>query len=466
MRLNLNLLERLFIIFLILNSLFAICFLGGALWSAEKNTAILMDSYNGTNASVISEQIPGYQVVPLSDTTDGASLFDKLNDGTPLKEYKVTRSLSFAQTPFSFDKETFSSLVYTMRFPPEDIAITYRLGLFLVQFWTLFHILFIAECILLLLEIIRGARSNRNILRPLSDMTRQAQDLTSRISTSSPHEQSKHLRQLTGTISNIDATTLDQRLPVDEAQRELKDLAGAINNMLTRIDEAYRAQVRFVSDASHELRTPIAVIQGYANLLDRWGKNNQETMQEAIDAIKGESSSMKDLIEQLLFLARGDNETLQLYPEDFSASEMLEEIIKETIMINPTHTLQLKMQSDVFLKNADRQLIKQALRILIDNSIKYTPQNSEIAISLSREDGTARICVQDNGIGIDPESLPHIFDRFYRSDESRARKTGGSGLGLSIMKWIIDRHGGSIEVVSRKGIGTKTSILLPAKDQD
>lgn len=466
MRLNLNLFARLFVVLLLANLLFALCLLGGVLWNAEKNAVALVDSYARSGLAGTHAQIPGYEVTPLPETDIKAPLFKGLDIGSPLREYTVHRSFSCEQTAASLNREYLASLYYTMSLPDEDLAITFALGSFFLQFTPLFRVVLLAEGILLLLAAIRGAQSNRRILRPLSDMTRKAQDLTSRIATSSPQEQSKHLSRLAGTISTIDATKLDQRLPVDETQRELQDLASAINNMLMRIDEAYQAQVRFVSDASHELRTPIAVIQGYANLLDRWGKNDPETMQEAIDAIKGESAGMKDLIEQLLFLARGDNETLQLYPEDFSIVEVLEEVIKETTMINPTYTLRLQPESDVVLKGADRQLIKQALRILVDNSVKYTPENGEISVSLAREAGNARICVQDNGIGIDPQSLPYIFDRFYRSDESRARKTGGSGLGLAIMKWIIDRHGGSIEVVSRKDIGTKTSVLLPAQAEE
>jgi signal transduction histidine kinase len=129
-------------------------------------------------------------------------------------------------------------------------------------------------------------------------------------------------------------------------------------------------------------------------------------------------------------------------------------------MIDSLHTFRIKNNTPA-LVHADRQLMKQALRILIDNSIKYTPNHGEILVSVTDQDGMIRVAVQDNGIGIDPQNLPYIFDRFYRSDESRARKTGGSGLGLAIMKWIVDRHGGSIEVISRKDIGTRTTIILP-----
>lgn len=114
--------------------------------------------------------------------------------------------------------------------------------------------------------------------------------------------------------------------------------------------------------------------------------------------------------------------------------------------------------------HADRQLIKQAIRIFVDNSIKYTPNGNTIILRVEKKDNKVHIVVQDSGIGIHPKDLPHIFDRFYRSDESRARKTGGTGLGLSIAKWIIEKHDGYIEVLSRVNIGTRFTIVLPAKE--
>ena len=130
-------------------------------------------------------------------------------------------------------------------------------------------------------------------------------------------------------ISSIDANKLDKRISIDSSQEELKELAAAINDMLNRINDSYQSQVRFVSDASHELRTPIPVIQGYVNLLDRWGKRDEKTMQESIDAIKSETQHMKELVEKLLFLARGDNETIQLYREDIDICQIVEEIVRE-----------------------------------------------------------------------------------------------------------------------------------------
>jgi len=294
----------------------------------------------------------------------------------------------------------------------------------------------------------------RKTLRPIQELAETAQNLSTE-GVFAPEQ----LKVLAGKLDNINATRLDTRISVGETQSELKSLASAINGMLDRINESYRSQVRFVSDASHELRTPISVIQGYANLLDRWGKKDEKTLQESIDAIKDETANMKGLVEQLLFLARGDNNTMALQVERFELSAFADEVLRETQMIDGGHEYKSCVTS-VFI-NADKSLVKQATRILIDNAIKYTPPGKRITISVSSAAGYARLTVQDEGIGIAPEAVPRIFDRFFRADESRAKATGGAGLGLSIAKWITERHGGHIEVLSRLEIGTRITIVLP-----
>lgn len=451
MRLNLHTVFYALKVLLTLNILLCLAVLSFTLWKAEDHAAAIMKELAPDHGAITE-----YSFEPSPANPHGIELWEQLHKETPLADYEVLRRISF---DLRYD-QFLSALKYQMTFLEEKVTVTYDLGEVVDEYLYFLYGLLILEALILISGFIKGRRGIRRILRPLMEMSRQAQNLSNASAKGIPADEMKRLRELAGTISNIDATKLDKRLAVDGARSELQDLANAINSMLNRIDEAYRSQVRFVSDASHELRTPISVIQGYVNLLDRWGKNDEATTQEAIDAIKSEAENMKELVEQLLFLARGDNETLHLDLEVFDFSEMIEEIIKETQMIDSTHTFRVKESAKAFV-SADRQLMKQALRILIDNSIKYTPHGGEILVSVTEENGTVRISVQDNGIGIDPQNLPYIFDRFYRSDESRARKTGGSGLGLAIMKWIIDRHGGSVEVVSRKNIGTRTTILLP-----
>ena len=314
----------------------------------------------------------------------------------------------------------------------------------------------ILQFLYLILRAFRDAGMIRRTLDPITELTRTAQTLESVTKQLDPDK----MAALAGKLEGINAARLDTRISVEDTQDELKNLARAINGMLDRINESYRAQVRFVSDASHELRTPISVIQGYANLLDRWGKHDKKALQESITAIRDEASNMKDLIEQLLFLARGDNNTIALQTELFSLKQLAEDVVSETMMIDAAHTYVINTAPlDVL---ADKALIKQALRILIDNAIKYTDPGGTITVSTSADGAFTRLTVQDDGIGICPEVLPRIFDRFYRADESRARATGGAGLGLSIAKWIASRHGGHMEILSREGLGTRISIMLPA----
>lgn len=172
---------------------------------------------------------------------------------------------------------------------------------------------------------------------------------------------------------------------------------------------------------------------------------------------------MKELVEQLLFLARGDNETIHLHRETFDVCSIVDEIAREAQMIDGSHPIKLDLNAPAVI-DADKQLIKQAIRILVDNSTKYTPAGESIMLKVTADHETARITVQDNGIGIEPASLPLIFNRFYRSDESRTRGTGGSGLGLAIARWIIERHGAHFEILSRVQVGTRISIVMPISE--
>ena len=319
------------------------------------------------------------------------------------------------------------------------------------------RVLVICQLVSLVSNLLKNAGMIRRALRPIQDLAAAASQLNQAQGGMSPRE----LQALAGKLDEINATHLDRRLPVSGTQKELKTLAQAINAMLDRINAAYRSQMRFVSDASHELRTPIAVIQGYASLLDRWGKDDPATRQEAIDAIRGEAEAMKDLVEQLLFLARGDNDTMQVEMSDFDLTEVVAQVCKETEMIDQTHPFVARWGKAPVPVHADLGLIKQCLRVLVDNSIKYTPAGGEITLSLETAEGAARLSVQDEGDGIDARSLPHIFERFYRSDQSRDRKTGGTGLGLAIAQYIAERHGGWLEVLSRKGVGTRMTLVLP-----
>ena len=306
-----------------------------------------------------------------------------------------------------------------------------------IREWNI-DILLRVEGIIVLLWVIFETLKVRARLRPLEDFGDAALKLEAAIDKLSPDEE-------------------DQKLETGYA--ELAGLETAVNKLMTRMRDSYRQQARFVSDASHELRTPIAVIKGYADLLDRWGKTDEKILEESIEAIKSESDSMQHLVEQLLFLARGDSGRTTLNVTDFDVTEVMKEVCEESAMIDQAHTYLFEGEEPV-PASGDVSLIKQATRILIENASKYTPEGGEIKLRSLNVNEHPAFSVQDSGIGISESDIPHIFDRFYRADDSRSKQTGGSGLGLAIAKWIVERHGGHFEIISRKDIGTRITVVL------
>ena len=271
------------------------------------------------------------------------------------------------------------------------------------------------------------------------------------------------IRDITSMAETLSESNLSNRINIAGTKNELKDLAAVINRMLDRIERSYNSQKQFVSDASHELRTPIAVIRGYTDMLKRWGKDDPEVLEEGIMAISQETDGMKDLVESLLFLARHDKKTLMMEVSEFNTSELVQEVLKEEAMVHSGHHFHLEESDDLKLK-ADRNMIKQVLRILCDNAVKYSETDTNIFLSCrKKDDGTCSLSVRDEGQGIPPEDLPKIFDRFYRSDKARKSETGGHGLGLSIARIIVVAHNGKMRVRSKPGAGTTFSVVLPVE---
>ncbi|WP_270567098.1 sensor histidine kinase [Clostridium beijerinckii] len=316
----------------------------------------------------------------------------------------------------------------------------------------------IIEGIFLLKEIIFGTMKIRRSLKPLDEIAQTA----SRLSNMTFDEEK--FQNLEEAISKISPVISDERIYTGDS--ELHGLEEAINNLLERMRDSYKQQARFVSDASHELRTPISVIQGYANMLDRWGKNDESVLNESIEAIKSESENMKNLVEQLLFLARGINGKTQINSKEFLLNDMMNEVLEESKMIDEKHIYRY-YNSEQIIVQGDIGLLKQAARILIENAAKYTEENEVIMLKTGiNEKGEPYFSIQDNGIGMDEKDIPHIFERFFRADTARVRKNGGTGLGLSIAKWIVDGHKGYFSVLSRKGIGTRITIFLPGSSMN
>jgi len=460
-KLNIKLFFRMLGIFLVLDVALCLVSAGGLFVHSEQTVAATAERLNQTGLPTPDAEnwlkLTGYSVAPQTGVPKGFQLPQALQTYLSKQTASGVRSINLPNSEGLTLWGQLEGVTYhvTINDNGQSYLISIRLQEALRIFVGMSSLLLILEFLMLFGSIFSGARTIRKALRPIEELAETTQTLTTG-GVFTP----ELLEVLAGKLDGINATRLDTRIPVDDTQSELKTLASAINGMLDRINESYRSQVRFVSDASHELRTPISVIQGYANLLDRWGKNDEKMLQESIDAIKDETENMKGLVEQLLFLARGDNNTMALQIEHFELSDLAVEVLRETQMIDGGHEYNSNV-TPVFI-NADKSLIKQAMRILIDNAMKYSPLGQRITISVSDAEGYARLTVQDEGIGIAPDAVSQIFERFFRADESRARATGGTGLGLSISKWITERHGGHMEVLSRQDIGTRISIVLPA----
>lgn len=272
------------------------------------------------------------------------------------------------------------------------------------------------------------------------------------------HKLLKPIKEMTESVQGINGTSLN-RLDTNGAKDELKDLALTFNEMLDRLELYMNQQKQFVSDASHELRTPIAIIQGYTEMLERWGKDDPAILDESINSLSQETANMKNLLEKLLFLSRSDKQTLEVDKESFNLSLLCREVIKETSFIDDEHDIEAKVSEDIMLLG-DRGLIKELLRILVDNAIKYTPEGGKIILSCAIAKHNVILSVKDTGIGIPKEHISHLFERFYRVDEARNKSTGGTGLGLAIAKQIINAHNAQISVTSEIGEGTEFLIFF------
>lgn len=316
------------------------------------------------------------------------------------------------------------------------------------------RILLVLQFLHFVRQYFKGKAANYRILEgPLQELADQAELL------SQFDLQQEAYHDMENAIESLSPATPNAKIEMGDPN--LEGLEDAINDLLARTHAAYRQQIRFVSDASHELRTPIAVIQGYADLLARWGREDEAVLEEAISAIQAETGQMKTLVEDLLFLARGDAGRNPMNLEQVDLAQLVQEAGEEYQMLDSQHIWRIQADQPVLAKG-DRKMLKQVLRILVDNAIRYSPPNSPIQLKALHVEGQEpAFQVQDMGAGIPSADLPKIFDRFYRSDPARKREGGGTGLGLAIAKWIVDSHQGHITVLSREDLGTRFTVVLP-----
>ena len=273
------------------------------------------------------------------------------------------------------------------------------------------------------------------------------------------------INRITQTAREIGrARDFGRRVEYEGPNDEIGALVTTLNEMLTELQAAYQqveqalvAQRRFVADASHELRTPLTTLRGNVELLQREPPLPEEERRAILADITAELDRMIRLVRELLTLARVDA-GLQPRLEPVELGLLLEEAVRQAQLLRPRPAVRARVERDAVVR-ADRDLLRQVLLILLDNALKYTPENGDVEVTTVIEGKRAGIAVRDTGVGIDPAILPHIFERFFRGDSARSGE--GTGLGLAIAKSLVEAMQGEIRVTSRPGVGSTFTVLLP-----
>lgn len=254
---------------------------------------------------------------------------------------------------------------------------------------------------------------------------------------------------------------LGQRIHTAERRDEFSRLAGTFNEMLASLQTAWDSQQRFVGDASHELRAPLTVLRGNAQLLRRHPHLDAGERDLMLADIEKDAARMARLVDDLLLLAQSDaGSTLRRSPVSLRATAA--EAIRDARRLSAAHTVHLQAPEDAFMVAGEKDRLRQLLLILLDNALKYSPAGTAVTVGIHREGEQTVLTVADQGPGIPAEALPHIFERFYRVDQARTRTSGGAGLGLAIAQWIAGQLGGSLHVAQTGPDGTRFALNLQA----
>ncbi len=276
----------------------------------------------------------------------------------------------------------------------------------------------------------------RGALRPVDEITRTAEGITSR--------------------------NLAERLPVAETGDELERLAIALNGMIARLEEAFLQLHRFSADASHELRTPLTILHGELEAMAQ-REDLPIAVRDGLGSTLEETERLSKIVENLLTISRLEAGEARVERTQLDLSEIARNTAEQMRLLADEKSIALTVAAnDPVRVEGDRSRLKQVVVNLLDNAIKYTPDGGAVEIATSNRDGHALIEVRDTGLGIAPSDLPHVFERFYRTDKARSRELGGSGLGLSIVKSIIVAHGGEVTVSSEETAGAQFTVTLPS----
>ena len=298
------------------------------------------------------------------------------------------------------------------------------------------HVMVTSMPLLLIIAVTGGFWLSRRALLPVDRLTREARQITAR--------------------------SLGQRLEVTQTRDEIQRLAETLNAMLERLDHSFRRIEQFTADASHELKTPLAVMRTMAEVPLRIPSSETE-YREALTGIVAELGRTSKLVDDLLYVARGDSGTSAMTAMRTDFASVVRSAAAQGKSMAQARRLSFheEVGDAPIWVDGDPDALRRLVLIVLDNATKYTPSPGAVTLKAFRQDDLARVEVIDTGIGIDATDLPHVFDRFYRADKARSRDSYGTGLGLAIARWIVVAHGGTIEVASVRGRGSVFSIRLP-----
>lgn len=339
---------------------------------------------------------------------------------------------------FSLSKQRLRVFVYhtgtvqvSVGYPVEEIETTLN---------DLFSSLLVATPIVLFLALVIGWLLAKYFVQPVEEITRLADEIT------------EH--------------NLSQRLPVRRVNDEITRLTHTLNEMIERLERSF-AQIRqFTGDASHELRTPLAILMGELEVALHSKKTPHE-YQETIASALEEVSRLSQVVKNLLELSRADAGQVPLDVQELNLTVLLEDMVEDAMILAEEKNIVVtaNIERRVMI-HGDKVRLHQGLLNVIDNAVKYTPAGGSITIALRVQEDEALVSVSDSGYGIPEEDIPHIFDRFYRVDKSRSANISGHGLGLSIVKWVVEAHRGRIKVTSTVGKGTIFFLWLPVEQPE
>ena len=274
---------------------------------------------------------------------------------------------------------------------------------------------------------------------------------------------SKPIEQIHDIIASINEDNIDsKRLIIPKKNDEFAVVSQQFNELLDKISFYISQQKHFVEDVSHELRTPVAIVEGHLKLLNRWGKDDPEVLEESLEASLAEIKRMKTLVQEMLDLSRAPQVREQYKDATTEVVDTLTQIVSNFKVLYPDFTFVLDIDSKAdLLSPIYRNHFEQVIIILLDNAVKYSTNRKEIIVSLSTVADQVEIGIQDFGMGLSEEDKKKVFSRFYRVDKARSRERGGNGLGLSIAKELIEGYNGSISLTSHLDRGTVFKVKLP-----